>query len=895
MFFKSAVFRRLLLVVAACIVQPFAPPLGLPAIAAVPGVATTDAQAAYARGLAAYNGSGGSVDKAAAAREFGVAAAAGHARAQYNLARMLWIGDGVPRDPHAALIWMQAAAAAGEANAQFVLFQLHETGNGVPRDLKMAQDWLERAAAGGEALAQRELGQRLIDGRGMPADPERGRALLAQADAHPRAAKEPQAAPADDRDAQRQPVLDALRALLDAQGRGDHAALRASVTRAGLTAAQARQMDAALQRNPPPRFKNLELVPHAVGISGDYALVRYQYRMTVQTPAGESPQSGGNLALLVRESDGWKVQQIVVDEALTLASYRLVAVASAKPRESAAACATPARGPGLLDPDEFRQQANAAIDAWHVDEGKLTRDTVYSAFGHIWLVGDVISSGYTAYERLRTLAVELPADVRTGNAEAALLDITLVAWGGVQVVAEVVPYVDNLTDLAESSLESWRYNAVQRFSYLELLKQLQRADYAKLPKYLILRPTDAAQHALLCSSLHLYRASDWHGRWPALRGIDILSDALLRSDPRLVFSVGVELAILKSDNETHFTLARDLGLPIARSGPHDDEIAYVPLDVTRLVKGDTSSGDGVLTDFSMPTRVPYVLYRSSCARGEMSVRLLMQDLSGTEPVRVRNLPFNLIRGAHLVGGAFGQAQDAPLQVGQRVDGIRIEAELSPAEQGLTVLPPEILKSSCVGHRQLNPEVLSIDTVGAWPAMTLTLQGLAAGSSTLQFHFAATGALPALVVPLPVTVMDPRADLQVSIDGEWTMQLSLMHTTRSRGKAPQTDAERRAARDSLNLTGNDQGPVFGDSAIVRVRFDGGRMTLQLPDDGSWGDFGSYALSSGDGGIQVQLSGGSDASEALEGQLKGSAQALAGTLGVRDAQGIEVDVYRAQLTR
>ena len=893
----SAVLRRIALVLVVSLLFVGLPPATCCWAASGPAVSADDADAAYHRGLSAYKGSAGVVDKAAAAREFAVAANAGHARAQFNLARMLWTGEGVARDPRTALVWMQRAAEAGEANAQFVLAQVYETGNGVPRDPGVAQEWLQRAAAGGEPLAQRELGQRLLEGRGMPADPERGRALLAKADGRKAAPGTAGTTPGDNRDAQRQPVLAALRALLDAQGRGDGAAMRELVTSAGLDAAQSRQMNAALQRAPQLRFKDLELIPHAVGISGDFALVRYQYRMTVQTVGVESLQSGGNLALLVREAGTWKVQQIFVDEALTLASYQLAGSPEPRNRQtgSAATCASPARGSGLLDPDEFRQQANAAIDAWQVDEGKLTRDAVYSAVGHIWLVGDVISSGYTAYERLKTLAVELPTDVRSGNTKAALLDMSLVAWGGVQVVAEVIPYVDNLADVAESGLESWRYDAVQRFSYLQLLKQLDRADYAKLPKYLILRPTTAAQRALVRSSLHLDRAADWHGRWPALRGIDVLSDALLRSDPRLVFSVGVELRILKSENETHFMLARDLGLPTARSGPYDDEIAYVPLDLTRRVKGDNSSGDGVLTDFTMPTRVPYVYYRASCARGEMNLQLLMEDLATTEPVRVRNLPFNLIRGAHLVGGPFDQAQDAPLQVGQRVDGIRVQAELLAAERGLNVLAPEILKSSCVGHRQLNPEVLGVDTVGAWPAMTLTLQGQAAGTSTLQFHFAARSTLPALVVSLPVGVIDPRAKKPITIDGEWTLRLTLMHTSRSQSRRPQTAEERRAARDSLNLSQDNQRPVFGDSAIMRIRLDGGLVILQLPDDGSWGNFGSYTVSASDAGVQVQISGGDDDSEALEGQLKGDGQALDGTLGVRDSQGIEVDVYRAQLLR
>ncbi len=122
---------------------------------------TTDApgEAAFRRGREAYNGTAGAVDKFAAAREFELAAQAGHAKAQYNLGRMLWSGDGIARDVATALHWMTLAAEAGEANAQFVLAQAYERGLGVAKDAGLARQWLQRAAAGGEPMAMRALGE----------------------------------------------------------------------------------------------------------------------------------------------------------------------------------------------------------------------------------------------------------------------------------------------------------------------------------------------------------------------------------------------------------------------------------------------------------------------------------------------------------------------------------------------------------------------------------------------------------------------------------------------------------------------------------------------------------------------------------------------------------------
>lgn len=548
--------------------------LWLLCVASAGAVNATDpqAEAAYQRGQTAYQGRGQAVDKALAAREYAQAAQAGHARAQYNLGRMLWSGDGVSRDVPGALGWMQRAADAGEANAQFVLAQAYESGLGVPKDAALGLQWLERAAAGGEPLAQRELGQRLIDGRGVSADPVRGRALIAAAGAG--------AAPAAT--GERAQVLAALRKLLQAQGRGDLAVMRSALATDGLDAEQQRELDAALRRGAGLRFRVILVEPEATGIQGEWALLRYRYQIEIETGSAPVAQAGGNLALLQRTTQGWKVHRIVVDEALTLATHLSVAVPTLTQQPATAhdrVCQTPIRPPGLIEAEEFRELANSAIDSWQVDEGKLTRDAVFSAFGKLTHVGDFISNSYTAYERLRTLGVELPADVFAGNVEATLLDISLMTWGGVQFIAEPFPYADHLTDLAESALENVRYNAVQRFNYLELLKRLKHQDFKALPHFLFLRPSSQAQFDLARRALHLRTAAEWHGRWPALRAIDVLSDAFLRSDPLLRFSIGAELAIRKSENETHYELARALGLRSATAGG-DDMVAYVPLDLT---------------------------------------------------------------------------------------------------------------------------------------------------------------------------------------------------------------------------------------------------------------------------------------------------------------------------
>lgn len=844
------------------------------------------AVAAYRRGLAAYAGTQGKVDKALAAREFEAAARAGHPKAQYNLGRMLWSGDGVARDVRGAVHWMQRAAESGEANAQFVLAQALEAGTGIPRDAASGRQWLERAAAGGEPLAQRELGTRLLEGRGMPVDVERGQRLIAQADAGGGVLVEAPLKPATaGRSAKERPVvLAALQEMFDAQSRGDVAAMTATLATAHLAGTERQVLDRVLARTVGRmRLADLEWRPLAVGVNGEWALVRYQYQLTAVIGRERLPQAGGSVAVLVREASGWKVLQILVDEDLTLATFDSVGeplALRARPSSGQAACAAPKR-PGLVTPENYFEALSHCIDDWFVDAGKIKRDTIFSAAGKIPIAGDLVSNAYTFYERMRGLFVELPADLRAGHADVVFLDLSLIGCGALQIWTEVLPGVDHATDTLEGFVDQARYNQIQRHNYLSLLKQLEKQDFKSMPKYLVQRFTSKRQFELARTQLHLGTEANWHSRWRALRRIDVLSDAFLRSDPDLVFDVAAELTIDQSENANAFQAATDLGF---RS---NGGIVYVPLDLTALVVADESRGDDVLGPLDRRSRRGHLSYRLSCMRGERELSVRLNDATKTVPVRVRNLPFNLIRGARLVGGSFDQATGAELAVGTIHSGIRVEALLDAAEPGLTVTPPEILKSSCVHHRQLQPEVLGVETVGEWPSMSLTLVPLRAGASTLEFHFDAATSLPALVVPVTVNVIDPTAPPKPVLDGDWNIELTVVATTRKPVKRPQTEEERRIARDQLGLSEPAKVPQPGDRVVTRARVAGNLIEIWDTDNAQWTIFMRFRSE----GAPAQLRLYSIDVEGM--QLTGNAQALSGEYEIRDDGG--TDRFRVRMTR
>lgn len=710
------------------------------------------AEAAFQRGLAWYRGTDGPVDKPAAAREFGVAARAGHPRAQFNLGRMLWTGDGVPRDVPGGVQWMLKAAQAGQANAQFVIAQAYERGLGLPQDAALGLEWLQRSAAGGEPLAQQELGQRLIEGRGMAADAERGRALIAQAQAAGTAAAST-AASAPTLDGERQAVLAALTALIDAQARGDASAMQAALATAHLTGEERQTLSDALARTAGKlALRELQIVPHAIGISGggQWALLRYQYQFSILAGGEVTPQAGGNLALLHKEAGGWKVQQIVVDELLTLASFELPGNPALTQRGAAAAAACGARGGGLMQPqvvkDAMNQAVDQAISNWRVDETKIAHDAIFSAYGRVPFVGDSVANAYTVYERMKTLLVEVPADFKAGNAQAVMLDIILISWGGVQVVAEYVPGADNATDAIESALDTTRYNTVQRFNYLSLLRQLGKLDFSALPKYLVFRPVSREQRRLIEASLHGRTARQWHGRWPALQAIDVLDDQLLRASPRLVFSIGAEWAIARADSEAMFELARGLGASTPAATTPAEETAYIGLDLTRLALADRSSGDPVLGEFQLTAHARNLAWRLSCQRGTQILKVQLRDGSETQPVTVRNLPFSLIRAI-----GVGGSDTLEIAVDEQRTALHVDANLAPAPDGLEVRAPEILKSACVRRRLTGTDLIEAGINDEWPQATLNIKGRQAGVAALEFSWPASQELPAMTLPLLVNV------------------------------------------------------------------------------------------------------------------------------------------------
>jgi hypothetical protein len=133
-----------------------------------PGV--DDGQAAYDAG-----------DPATALRIWTPLAAAGDARARFDLGLLYDLGTGVKQDATQAYLWYWLAARAGLPEAEFNVGVMSDSGRGVTQDVAEAALWYARAAAHGNRRAQFNLGQMYAAGDGVPRNPDQAAVWYADA------------------------------------------------------------------------------------------------------------------------------------------------------------------------------------------------------------------------------------------------------------------------------------------------------------------------------------------------------------------------------------------------------------------------------------------------------------------------------------------------------------------------------------------------------------------------------------------------------------------------------------------------------------------------------------------------------------------------------------------
>lgn len=125
--------------------------------------AAGDARAIYQLGLMEELGQGGAKDDAAAIGHYRRAAETGLVAAQARLGLAL-ARTGQTSE---AVTWLTRAAEAGDATAANNLGVILEQGKGVAKDPAQAARWYRQAAEAGDRVAQNNLGVLYRDGRGV--------------------------------------------------------------------------------------------------------------------------------------------------------------------------------------------------------------------------------------------------------------------------------------------------------------------------------------------------------------------------------------------------------------------------------------------------------------------------------------------------------------------------------------------------------------------------------------------------------------------------------------------------------------------------------------------------------------------------------------------------------
>ena len=121
--------------------------------------AAGDAKAQYNLGVAYANGYGVSEDKSEAIHFWWRKAAnQGYVKAEFRLGVAYDLGDVVQRDEAESVRWYRKAADQGDAEAQFNLGAAYRDGAGIPKDNAEACFWLSLAATGKvEGLKQEDV------------------------------------------------------------------------------------------------------------------------------------------------------------------------------------------------------------------------------------------------------------------------------------------------------------------------------------------------------------------------------------------------------------------------------------------------------------------------------------------------------------------------------------------------------------------------------------------------------------------------------------------------------------------------------------------------------------------------------------------------------------------
>ena len=502
---------------------------------------------------------------------------------------------------------------------------------------------------------------------------------------------------------------DVLRAALEAQVKGDvegmlsHFALDRYSSEA--VAASRKMLAKAAEL---ASFEDFQLTIRAVSVgeSGQMAVVRAQMSYVMNAPDYRAPAVEGVFAVLVKSGNAWKLGTIDPDPLL---DEELHAPAEEIPM---------GKGPGQrsaqpVNIKELNERLDKALNGTHLDDVKLAADSTVSVIGKVPGVGDAIANVYQIANVIKD-APDAVVDFKDhGFTRVGFLKAAQVAVGVAQIVTEVLPGPDSITDLVAMHLGQMTANAEVRRGLEELRPYLRGPDVRFNPA-LVLPPEGAYQYPQ-----GTVKATDGgeenHPMGPLMFALVFQSPEALGKP--IAFTLAGEV-----------TVPDDLALIAKKMGAVQTATGWrIPVDVTPMLAGPISSGQPVLQRFridrSQPGAPALAVWTATCVPGTQSLGVRLVNGETSRSVQVRNAYMNAVDALELTGiPAPGDV--LKLKVGQVQDGIRVFG-VSRADPGSK---PELTgQTECLNISCSRPELLSLRR-----ADTIALRGEKAGSALVSF-------------------------------------------------------------------------------------------------------------------------------------------------------------------
>ena len=532
----------------------------------------------------------------------------------------------------------------------------------------------------------------------------------------------------------------------------------------------------------------LEIIAAGTDRSGKNQLVQYIYDFELTYQGVHSYQTGGNVACLVKVDGGWQLLGFIPDPDLSMEvitrGYRVDAGPFTMFQQiqdrrlgmtgqiilpRGLLWTTALSGAFYQNQSPLNNQSpiielNALKKAiLQIRNQNKTNQYLYDHLGEVYFdeldgVKDIFATVagikldklpvvYTVHERLKTLYRDLPGDIDRQDARAIILDLTLVAWGGVQIYCEKYPGAGFITDVVEGFLEQLRYNHVQRQYFAKLWLFINTEDTRKVPKYAMIIPDPTYEEGVDLSSR---KAPGSIPNSRLIESVDILSDRFVKNGIPLKLAYGMELEIKKSENEIFFEAAKKLKASIKTTYEmlwlEMDDIIYIPIKIHNLsavhskpaLAGLGSTTGYTFLDKSQIVSGDEVWIYPSCHPGNELITLTLSNGQEAFPLDIHNTVLNALDGVLFLQSdevVLSKEEVKMAKVYGSVESYYIRQVTPPDLSGLPCL--EMHVQSSLDHPNPSGRIaVKAELFGVYPQAQLRLTGLEAGEAWIQFDLMA---------------------------------------------------------------------------------------------------------------------------------------------------------------